>query len=810
MVRVIIKGGVWRNTEDEILKAAIMKYGKNQWSRIASLLHRKSAKQCKARWYEWLDPGIKKTEWSRTEDEKLLHLAKLMPTQWRTIAPIVGRTAAQCLERYEHLLDEAQKKAEQIEETEDLNDARKLRPGEIDPTPETKPARPDPIDMDEDELEMLSEARARLANTQGKKAKRKAREKQLSEARRLASLQKRRELRAAGIQWGQHKFQRRHPTHIDYNAETRGEIEGTRRDDIENEERKKDREKLKKRRAEGNPESIFEQKAEKKRSKLILPTPQISDKEMEEIIKIGKATDTVREFIDSNPTSTLLHDYQSSIRESGARTMRTPSVYADALQKEAENLLVLQNAPTPLKGGINTPLHDLNLRSALPQNRTPGASEPPTPGTPFRDQLSINTPQQQYESRRELKQALSSLPTPRNEFVVVLPEDENETSQEETTEWIEDASEEAENLLVLQNAPTPLKGGINTPLHDLNLRSALPQNRTPGASEPPTPGTPFRDQLSINTPQQQYESRRELKQALSSLPTPRNEFVVVLPEDENETSQEETTEWIEDASEVDARNAQAREMARLQKLKKESQVVQRALPKPTKINEQGFKSAASKTDFSRADDLIKAEMLNILRHDVDGQHLEDLSLEELQAAKKIIENELRPEEQLTLNANFWGIIEQCSSELILAQNKFTRLGVLPKKDQIDALSAKFQLYRDWMNTRAKKTAKMEKKLKVKLAGYQSIGQHIAKLIEETRAELEACKREKATFELLEKNEEKAVRKRLNKLIEEVSLQEKRESELQKRYDALMQEKWNIGQALVRMDATIIAQPVGYV
>lgn len=59
-----------------------------------------------ARWYEWLDPGIKKTEWSRTEDEKLLHLAKLMPTQWRTIAPIVGRTAAQCLERYEHLLDE--------------------------------------------------------------------------------------------------------------------------------------------------------------------------------------------------------------------------------------------------------------------------------------------------------------------------------------------------------------------------------------------------------------------------------------------------------------------------------------------------------------------------------------------------------------------------------------------------------------------------------------------------------------------------------------------------------------------------------
>lgn len=96
-MRYIIKGGVWKNSEDEILKAAVMKYGLNQWSRISSLLVRKSAKQCKARWYEWLDPSIKKTEWTREEEEKLLHLAKIFPCQWRTIAPIVGRTPAQCV-----------------------------------------------------------------------------------------------------------------------------------------------------------------------------------------------------------------------------------------------------------------------------------------------------------------------------------------------------------------------------------------------------------------------------------------------------------------------------------------------------------------------------------------------------------------------------------------------------------------------------------------------------------------------------------------------------------------------------------------
>ncbi|KAJ2790005.1 Pre-mRNA-splicing factor cef1, partial [Coemansia helicoidea] len=228
-MRVHLKGGVWKNTEDEILKAAVMKYGTTQWARISSLLVRKTPKQCKARWYEWLDPSIKKTEWSKEEDEKLLHMAKLMPTQWRTIAPIVGRAPAQCLERYQRLLDEAEARAAGEDDGLGLQgeaggegraaagDARRLRPGEIDPHPETKPARPDPVDMDEDEKDMLSEARARLANTMGKKAKRKARERQLEEARRLAALQKRRELKAAGVELRVKKKKDKH--HMDYNME---------------------------------------------------------------------------------------------------------------------------------------------------------------------------------------------------------------------------------------------------------------------------------------------------------------------------------------------------------------------------------------------------------------------------------------------------------------------------------------------------------------------------------------------------------------------------------------------------------------
>ena len=271
----------------------------------------------KARWYEWLDPSIRKTEWTRDEEEKLLHLAKLMPTQWRTIAPIVGRTAAQCMEHYEKLLDAAQEKDESFDPSDD---PRRLRPGEIDPQPETKPARPDPIDMDEDEKEMLSEARARLANTRGKKAKRKAREKQLEEAKRLASLQKRRELKAAGIEMKARQkkrkfidyikeipFEKKVPAGIydvasentkaadpDFRAQNLSKLEESRRDQAEKKEVKKDRRRQQKLQQANMPLAVMQMNKLNdpdqsiKRTKLSLPAPQVSDQDLQDIVKLGQ------------------------------------------------------------------------------------------------------------------------------------------------------------------------------------------------------------------------------------------------------------------------------------------------------------------------------------------------------------------------------------------------------------------------------------------------------------------------------------------------------------------------------------------
>ncbi|KAL7599072.1 hypothetical protein Lser_V15G25163 [Lactuca serriola] len=238
------------------------------------------------------------------EDEKLLHLGKLLPSQWKTVAPMVGRTSCECIDRYEKLLDAACVRDD---------DPRKLRPGEIDPNPEAKPTRPDPVDMDDDEKEMLSEARARLSNTSGKKAKRKAREKQLEEASRLASLQKTRELKAAGID--DYRKRKNFDSNIEIPFEIRPplgfydvadeisiveppkfpttieELEGERRAYREARLRKQDIVKNKIAWRHDAPSAILRSNKvnapDRKRPKMDLPTPQIPDYELQHIAKMG-------------------------------------------------------------------------------------------------------------------------------------------------------------------------------------------------------------------------------------------------------------------------------------------------------------------------------------------------------------------------------------------------------------------------------------------------------------------------------------------------------------------------------------------
>lgn len=516
-----------------------------------------------------------------------------MPTQWRTIAPIVGRTPSQCLERYEKLLDAACTKEENYEPGDD---PRKLRPGEIDPNPESKPARPDPVDMDEDEKEMLSEARARLANTRGKKAKRKAREKQLEEARRLASLQKRRELKAAGIDVRQRKRKRKG---IDYNAEipfekrppsgfydvaeedrpveqpkfptTIEELEGERRADREARLRKQDIAKNKIAQRQDAPAAIVQAnklndpETVRKRSKLMLPPPQISDQELEEIARMGYASDLLvgnQELAEgSGATHALLANYSQTPRQgmTPMRTpQRTPAGKGDAIMMEAENLARLRESQTPLLGGDNPELHPSDFSGVTPKKR------------------DVQTP----------NPMLTPLTTP---------------------------------------GATGLTPRIGmTPSRDGNSFGMTPK------------GTPIRDELHINEDMDMHDSaklelrrqaelKRNLRMGLSGLPEPKNEYeVVVHPEPEDTEEPEEKIE--EDMSDRIARE-KAEEEARYQALlRKRSKVLQRELPRPPAASvelirrslmraDEDKSSFAPPTDIEQADELVRKELLSLLEHD---------------------------------------------------------------------------------------------------------------------------------------------------------------------------------------------------
>ncbi|KAG5636103.1 hypothetical protein H0H81_009099 [Sphagnurus paluster] len=826
MVRIIIKGGVWKNTEDEVLKAAIAKYGKNQWARISSLLVRKTPKQCKARWYEWLDPSIKKTEWSKTEDEKLLHLAKLMPTQWRTIAPIVGRTAVQCLERYQKLLDEAEAK-----ENEELglvgpdgdsgpgaDDVRRLRPGEIDPDPETKPARPDPIDMDEDEKEMLSEARARLANTQGKKAKRKARERQLEEARRLAVLQKKRELKQAGIIM-RHKTKRKG---MDYNADipfekkaapgfydttdeqariaaapvgqTLRRLENKRKPEEEEAERKKrQRKSAAGKEGEGSGhqtkflaardaqiQKLKEAESIGRRRKLILPAAQVGEAELEDIVKIGQAGENAKALVDggSDASGKLLSDHEGLENARMARTPRT-APEQDTVLMEARNLRNMSMAQTPLLGDENTPMHvgpggGTGFESATPTHRV--AFTPNPLATPLRDDVS-------------------------------------------------------------GTSATPRNGVFATPLR-----------------------TPMRDSLSINpegfsavgaTPRDEHlranSAKRALKAGFMSLPKPENNFELLVPEDEDDvTETAEANLSEEDAAERDARARRIREVEEQAALARRSQVVKLGLPRPVIVEVEDLMhqlslEAEQNSERGRVQQLIDEELSQLLLHDTIAHPLPGTSLpgqtistyempsdKDIAAAKEAIHLELsiavgfphaKPEQlrdgllalakaETLDHSTSWATIRQD-----LVYNPSLKMWVDADADspaeRVQAFEILLDGHRNTMTKDATKAAKVEKKLNVTLGGYLARSQALSKRITDAFRELQKTQLEHNSFSRLQVNEIAVGPRRLEILREEVENLAKREKLLQSKYADLDSERREAQSRIAALEEKVMAEAEAY-
>jgi hypothetical protein len=89
----------WKNTDDNLLKYLICKYGFNKWFKISTLLPNKSFQECKFRWINWLDFKIKKKKWTVSEDIKLVNLTKKFSSQFNFLGDLLKRNSFQILYR---------------------------------------------------------------------------------------------------------------------------------------------------------------------------------------------------------------------------------------------------------------------------------------------------------------------------------------------------------------------------------------------------------------------------------------------------------------------------------------------------------------------------------------------------------------------------------------------------------------------------------------------------------------------------------------------------------------------------------------
>ncbi|CAG9572308.1 conserved hypothetical protein [Leishmania major strain Friedlin] len=216
MSRLHFKGGAWTNAEDEVMKAALAQYGLRDWERVASMLTKKTATQCRERWENYLDPRLNIHEaWSLEEEEKLVELQALFPHKWRLISEQLTRRTPNhyirpawlCEQRYLELKDEQEYYLKQ--QQQQLKDAPGGAAGEKQSlesfmaerrrrriarkTHEERASRADTVSGERCEREMIDMATSRLANQDQKKGLRKERQQQLAEAAFLAKLESNRE-----------------------------------------------------------------------------------------------------------------------------------------------------------------------------------------------------------------------------------------------------------------------------------------------------------------------------------------------------------------------------------------------------------------------------------------------------------------------------------------------------------------------------------------------------------------------------------------------------------------------------------------
>ena len=502
----------------------------------------------------------------------------------------------------------------------------------------------------------------------------------------------------------------------------------------------------------------------------MLPAPQVADSELEELVKIGYSGESAKMAVsEATPATSFLNEYAATPISSS--NFRTPKVNAgeDILKIEARNLRKMEQSQTPLLGEVL----DVELESGTGYTGvTPRRTSGTTPNNLVNSVYGAMTP----------RGGSSSAGTPRTNYSGSVV-----------------------------GTPRSMYGGGSTP----SVRDQMGINSATGNDwESSVAGTPRGSMTNGGGAGPVGRTgliRGQLGNLFKSLPKPKNDFEIVVPEKSTAGHQDGDVEDLaSEMTDMDMADVIKMKEAQVQaenarRLSRRSMAVQKDLPRPFVVDVSRITRVEKGDDA--VDALVKQEMARLMLHDakeypypgqahpMNGEDLEDIDPAYLNEACHLLDTECKPTAEFSRAFEIAYISKIQTQVYVQSLDAHITLASLPGMEAITHLNKSFSSARSTLTSDSKKAAKLEKKLNLILNGYKSRCDTFRSQIANKSDALQSLDIKTKSFEALKAIEDANIPARMERAMADFETVTKTEELLQERYGELLRRKEELVQAL---------------